>query len=80
MAYHRVVVAWATSAIALLPMTVALLPQASYSTAHKTYLALLIIATISAIYATHRTHQCTLRKRFCWVLWGIVVAFLWTWY
>ncbi|KWS48566.1 hypothetical protein AL057_27145 [Pseudomonas amygdali pv. myricae] len=80
MAYHRVVVAWVITAIALLPISVALLPQASPSTTHKAYLALLIIETTSAIYATHRTHQCTLRKRFCWVLWGIVVAFFWTWY
>ncbi|SEC69160.1 hypothetical protein SAMN04490200_0348 [Pseudomonas proteolytica] len=80
MTHHKVVVAWLISAIALLPMSVALLPQASSSTVHKAYLALLLLATLFAIYATHRSQLNTLRERFCWVLWGVVVAFLWTWY
>lgn len=78
MAYHRVVVAWLISAIALLPTFTALFPQASSNTAQKAYLALLMLATLFAIYATHRSQRSTLREQFCWVLWGIMVAFLWT--
>ena len=80
MAHHRVVVAWMILAIALLPTSAALLPQASSGTAHKVYLALLMLVTMTAIFTTHRAHQSVLTKRFCWVLWGIVIAFFWTWY
>lgn len=80
MAYSRVVTAWLISMIVLLPVSAALPLPTTSITAHNVYLALLMLATLLAMYTAHRGQRRTLRNRFWWVLWGLAVAFLWTWY
>ena len=80
MACSRVVTAWLISVIALLPVCSVLPLPTTSITSHNVYLALLMLATLLAMYAAHRGQFRALRNRFWWVFWGLAVAFLWTWH